>query len=261
MSVSLRIKDLCFDYGSVSLLKDINLELKKGDFLGILGPNGSGKSTLVKNILGILQAKSGMIEIFGKNLKDYSIKELSKLIGFVPQKSALLVPLLVLDVLLMGRYSSLKRSYANYDEKDISEVKELAKRLNIEQFLERNVLSLSGGEFQRVLLARALLKKPQILLLDEPTSALDLNYALELLSECENLLKERNISVVAILHDLNLASMFCSKIIFLKEGKLRYQGSVNELFKKEILKEIYDLNCEVFMQNGKPYVLPLKTCS
>lgn len=259
MSASLKISELCFNYGRVSLLKNINLELFKGDFLGVLGPNGSGKSTLVKNILGILQANSGAIEIFGKNLKDYSVKELSKLIGFVPQKSALLVPLLVLDVLLMGRYSSLKRSYASYDEKDIYEVKELAKRLNIEQFLDRNVLSLSGGEFQRVLLARALLKKPEILLLDEPTSALDLNYALELLSECESLLKERNISVVAILHDLNLASMFCSKIIFLKEGQLRYQGSVEELFKKEILKEIYDLNCEVFMQNGKPYVLPLKS--
>ncbi|TQR32428.1 ABC transporter ATP-binding protein [Campylobacter sp. MIT 99-7217] len=256
--LNLRIHDLCFDYGHVCMLKNINLEVFSGDFLGILGPNGSGKSTLVKNILGILHAKSGEIEIFGKNLKSYSIKELSKIIGFVPQKSALFVPLLVVDVLLMGRYSQLKHSYSSYDEKDLQEVEALAKKLNIQNFLQRNILSLSGGEFQRVLLARALLKKPKILLLDEPTSALDLNYALELLSECENLLKEQNISVVAILHDLNLASLFCNKIIFLKDGELRYQGNVQELFKKEILKEIYDLNCEVLYHDNRPYILTLK---
>ncbi|EAL0843105.1 ABC transporter ATP-binding protein, partial [Campylobacter jejuni] len=111
---------------------------------------------------------------------------------------------------------------------------------------------------QRMLLARALLKKPKILFLDEPTSALDLNYAIELLSLCEKRVKEKNIAVVAILHDLNLASMFCDKILFLKEGEIKYFGTSKELFTQEILKEIYDLNCEIVYKNSKPYILALK---
>lgn len=256
---AIKISKLHFDYYKKNLLKDISFEVKEGQFFGILGPNGSGKSTIIKNMLGILSAKSGEIEFFSKNIKEYDIKSLSKIIGFVPQHSALSVPLLVEDVLLMGRYSRLERSFASYSQKDIDEMQEVAKSVYIQDFLKRNVLSLSGGEFQRVLLARALLKKPKILLLDEPTSALDMNYAIELLSLCERLLKKEKITIVAILHDLNLASMFCEKIIFLKDGRLCYEGGVKELFTQKILKEIYDLNCEIFDKNGKTYVLPLKT--
>lgn len=151
-----------------------------------------------------------------------------------------------------------KHAFSSYSKEDILEIKEFAKDLRLENFLERSILSLSGGEFQRMLLARALLKKPKFLFLDEPTSALDLNYAIELLSLCEKLVKEKNIAVVAILHDLNLASMFCDKILFLKEGEIKYFGTSKELFTQEILKEIYDLNCEIIYKNSKPYILALK---
>lgn len=255
---SVEIQNFHFSYGAKPLLQNLNFSVKKGEFLGILGPNGSGKSTLVKAMLSILPIKTGTISFFGKNLREYSLKELAQIIGFVPQKSALNMPLLVKDVLLMGRYSSLKRSFASYSKEDLEEIQILAEQLYISEFLQRNILSLSGGEFQRVLLARALLKKPQILLLDEPTSALDMNYAVELLSLCENLLKTQNISVVAILHDLNLAAMFCERILLLKNGELRYTGLVKELFTKEILKEIYEFECEILNKDGRIYVLPLK---
>lgn len=254
----LELKNLNFSYAFEDTLKDLSFSLKKGDFLGILGPNGSGKSTLLRAILGSLECKSGEILILNQKLSTYSLKELAKIIGFLPQNSKLQTPLKVVDVLLMSKYSSLKRTFWDYSAKDFEEIENLAKELDLEIFLNRNVLSLSGGEFQRVLLARALLKNPQLLLLDEPTSALDLNYAIELLSLCERLIKRRNIGVVAILHDLNLASLFCNKILFLKEGKIRYQGSVEELFKKEILKEIYNLDCEIIVSNKTPYVLALK---
>ncbi|TQR55798.1 ABC transporter ATP-binding protein [Campylobacter troglodytis] len=256
--MSIELKDLSFSYGKKSLLEGLSFTVKEGEFIGILGPNGSGKSTLVKNMLSILPFKVGQISFFGKDLKAYDLKELSRLIGFVPQKSALSLPLLVKDVLLMGRYAGLKNAFSSYTKEDIRELELISKELYIEEFLERSVLSLSGGEFQRVLLARALLKKPKILLLDEPTSALDMNYAIELLSLCESLLKKQKLTVVAILHDLNLASMFCERILFLKEGKLLYEGCVNELFTKEILKEIYDLNCEIIKKDERIFIIPIK---
>jgi len=256
--MSICVNNLCFSYHKENLLNDISFSVKEGEFVGILGPNGSGKSTLIKNMLGILQANSGEIEIFGKNIKQYDIKALSKLIGFVPQSSSLHMPLLVQDVLLMGRYTSLAHTFSSYQKEDIDAVREVARSVEVEQFLTRNVLSLSGGEFQRVLLARALLKKPRILLLDEPTSALDMNYAIELLSLCEKLLKEQQITIVAILHDLNLACMFCHMVMLLKEGKLRYKGLTRELFTPIILKEIYGLECKVLTQESYPIVVPLK---
>lgn len=254
----LELKNLHFSYKKEAFLKELNLHLRNGEFLGILGPNGSGKSTLFKIILRHLPYEKGEIFILRKNLKEYNIKEFSRLIGFVPQNSSLKTPLKVVDVLLMAKYANLKYFFSNYTQKDLDEIKELAGRLKLEKFLQREILTLSGGEFQKVLLARALLKNPKILFLDEPTSSLDLNYAIEFLRFCETLVKKRKISVVAILHDLNLASLFCDSILFLKEGQIRYQGKVNELFRKEILKEIYNLSCEVIYKDSKPYILALK---
>ena len=254
----MNVKNLYFSYHQKPLLKNISFEVGQGEFLGILGPNGGGKSTLMKNMLKNLDYDSGEICVLGKDLKDFSLKEFARISGYLPQSSQLKTPLKVLDVLLMSKYVGLKYGFDDYSQKDREEVVDIAKSLKFEDFLERNVLSLSGGEFQRVLLARAILKNPKILFLDEPTSALDLNYAIELLNFCESLIKERNIAVVAILHDLNLAAMFCSRILFIKEGKICYDGRVKELFTEEILKEIYNLNCKVLMQEDKPYILALK---
>ena len=181
----LKIHDLSFAYHQKDLLKNIHLELKNQAFIGILGPNGSGKSTLLKLILKNLNPNKGEISLFNTNIKDFSLKEFAKICGFVPQKSELNTPLKVIDVLLMSKYANLKHAFSSYSKEDILEIKKFAKDLRLENFLERSILSLSGGEFQRMLLARALLKKPKILFLDEPTSALDLNYAIELLSLCE----------------------------------------------------------------------------
>nr|WP_306819637.1 ABC transporter ATP-binding protein [Campylobacter upsaliensis] len=254
----LKIKNLNFSYHQKALLKNVNLELENNAFIGILGPNGSGKSTLLKLILNNLDLKEGEIALFNTNIKHFSLKEFAKICGFVPQNSKLNAPLKLIDVLLMSKYTNLKHAFSSYSKEDILEVEEFAKELKLEDFLQRNVLSLSGGEFQKMLLARALLKKPKILFLDEPTSALDLNHAIELLSLCERWIKQKNIAVLAILHDLNLASLFCDKIIFLKKGEIKYFGTSKELFTKEILKEIYNLNCELIYHNFKPYILALK---
>lgn len=251
----MEVKNLEFSFYKKEILKGLNLTAKRGEFIGILGPNGCGKSTLLKNILKIYKPKSGIITLKDKSLKEYSQKELSQILGFVPQKSQISMPLLVEDIILMGRYSHLKSSFYGYEKKDLEAVDEIMRLLNLENFKKRVAFTLSGGEFQRVILARALVGKPEMLLLDEPTSALDLNYAVSILKICKKIVKKQNIACVVVLHDLNLASLFCDKILLLKDGKVAYEGRVNELFTKEILYEIYSLKCEILNYENRPIVV------
>lgn len=256
--MSLHVKELNFSYYDKEILKDINLSIKEGEFVGILGPNGCGKSTLLKNLLKLLEPKSGIISIQNKKIEQYSLKELAKILGFVPQKSNLNMPLLVEDILYMGRFCHLKSPFAGYSKEDDKKIDEIAKLLKIEHFKKRVASSLSGGEFQRVILARALVSEPKILLLDEPTSALDLNYAVEIMKLCRMLVEDLKILCVMVLHDLNLASLFCDRLIMLKDGVISYKGTPKELFTTKILKEIYNLNCDIIEHKNCPFVVALK---
>ena len=258
MSFNVKIDQLSFSYNNNEILKEVDLNIKKGEFTGILGPNGCGKSTLLKNILKYLQPKCGMIEINNKNVKEYKQKELARVLGFVPQKSSLTMPLTVKDVIYMGRVAHMKNSWAGFAENDDKKVNEIIKILKLEKFINRSAFALSGGEFQRVLLARALVQEPEILLLDEPTSALDINYALEIMKLTSHFVKAGKLTGIMVLHDLNLAAMYCDNIIFLKDGKVRYKGTPNELFTSEILEEIYGFKCNIANNGDYPYVLPHK---
>lgn len=256
--MSIDAKGLNFSYGDKSVLEDINLSVKKGEFIGILGSNGCGKSTLLKNLLKLLEPKSGVIHIEDKKLQEYDLKQLAKTLGFVPQKSTLAMPLLVEDILYMGRYCHLKSAFAGYSKEDDKKIDEVMELLDIAHFKKRLAGSLSGGEFQRVILARALVSEPKCLLLDEPTSALDLNYALEIMKICKMLVEKLNLVCVMVLHDLNLAGLFCDKVFMLKNGRIRYEGSPKELYKSEILEEIYGLKCDVIEHKNCPFVVALK---
>ncbi len=252
--ISLEIKNIFFGYDK-PLLKNINFKVKQGEFVGILGPNGCGKSTLIKNILQVLKPEKGDILCNGVSVKDYSHKRLSQIIGFVPQKSGLNMPLLVKDILYMGRYSHIKNIFTGYDQEDKNIVNKIAQLLRVDVFMNRLALSLSGGEFQRVLLARALIGNPQILLLDEPTSALDINYAIDMMKVCEKYVQKENKLAIIVLHDLNLAALFCHHIILMKHGEIRYEGSVEEVFQPKILEEIYGFSCDIVSHNSRPCVI------
>ena len=254
----MKISALNFSYGKRAILQDVCLNLERGKFYGILGPNGCGKSTLLKNILQILKPASGIIEINGKKASEYSLKELAALIGFVPQKTALAAPLSVKEILLAGRFCRLKSAFSGYDASDRDKVERIAEFLDVKKFLNRSAFELSGGEFGRVLLARALVSEPEILLLDEPTGALDMNYAIEAMSICENLTRSLNLTSVIVLHDLNLASLFCDEILMLKDGAVRYRGSASELFTPQIIKEIYGFDALIVEENGVKFILPKK---
>ena len=260
MKRDISIENASFSYGlgEENLLDKINLNIEKGKFIGILGPNGCGKSTLLKVILKYLNPKEGIIKIENKELKEYTQSELAEILSFVPQKSSLTMPLTVEDVVYMGRVPYMKNKWTGFDREDREKVEKIMQMLKIDKFKNRVVFSLSGGEFQRVLLARALAQNTNIMLLDEPTSALDMNYALEIMRLTSYFVQNESLTAVMVLHDLNLASMYCDRIILLKNGKIAYEGTPKELFRPEILEEIYGFNCEVIENNGFSYVIPNK---
>jgi len=260
MKRDISIENASFSYGlgEENLLDKINLNIEKGKFIGILGPNGCGKSTLLKVILKYLNPKEGIIKIENKELKEYTQSELAEILSFVPQKSSLTMPLTVEDVVYMGRVPYMKNKWTGFDREDREKVEKIMQMLKIDKFKNRVIFSLSGGEFQRVLLARALAQNTNIMLLDEPTSALDMNYALEIMRLTSYFVQNESLTAVMVLHDLNLASMYCDSIILLKNGKIAYEGTPKELFRPEILEEIYGFNCEVIENNGFSYVIPNK---
>ncbi|MDP0494412.1 MAG: ABC transporter ATP-binding protein [Fusobacterium sp. JB021] len=255
--MAIKIDNLNFSYGDRKILKNIKIEIKRGKLTGILGPNGCGKSTLLKNILGYIgKENQNNIEILGKKSRNYKKKEKARVMALVPQKSNLMSPMNVLDFVTIGRLPHLKNSWEGYSKKDRDFVNEVLDKLGLKSFSDRIALSLSGGEFQRVLLARALIQEPKILLLDEPTSALDLNHAMDLMVRVKKLVDNHDITGVVVLHDLNLASIFCDEIILMKNGEIFYKGTPKEVLTRENLKEIYDLECEIIYERDKPYIIP-----
>ena len=252
------IADLEFTIEKNEIIRGLNCDIKEGEITTIIGPNGCGKSTLLKVILKYLHPRQGIIKIDNKELKEYSQPELAEILSFVPQKSSLTMPLTVEDVVYMGRVPYIKNKWIGFDREDREKVEKIMQMLKIDKFKNRVIFSLSGGEFQRVLLARALAQNTNIMLLDEPTSALDMNYALEIMRLTSYFVKNESLTAVMVLHDLNLASMYCDSIILLKNGKIAYEGTPKELFRPEILEEIYGFNCEVIENNGFSYVIPNK---
>lgn len=253
----INIENLNFGYGERQILNNLSLSIDEKKLVGILGPNGCGKSTLLKNILGYLHNSSGTIKIANKNSNEYSQKEKSKLISLVPQKSQLMSAMSVEEFVLMGRLPHLENSWKGYSREDRKLAEKALNSLDLERFKKRTATTLSGGEFQRVLLARAITQDTEIILLDEPTSALDLNHAIELMEKVKEIVKKEGKTAVAVLHDLNLAALFCDELIMLKNGKLFCKGTPKEVLTKENLKEVYNLNCDIFYgKNDFPYIIP-----
>ncbi|MDR0797472.1 MAG: ABC transporter ATP-binding protein, partial [Nitrososphaerota archaeon] len=200
--MKLTINNLSFSYAGVQILKNIGIDIKSGELVTIVGPNGSGKSTLLKCINRILKTKPNSILIDGQDTNKFTIKELSKKMGYVPQTSTSVFPFTVFDVVMMGR-----KPYINWNisERDNEIVIQLIDLLGIGHLAMRYFSELSGGEQQKVIIARALAQQPQILLLDEPTSSLDIKHQLEILCILKGLAQSEEHSIIVTLHDLNLA--------------------------------------------------------
>ncbi|MGL4632982.1 MAG: ABC transporter ATP-binding protein [Cetobacterium sp.] len=253
---SLELKKIKYSYTDKDILKDINYKFFEGELVGILGANGCGKSTLLKVIMGFLDKENGEILLNEKNVNDYSRKEFAKKVAFITQHSSQNLNFTVLETLRLGRVPHIKNSFKGLDLEDEEIVQSVIKLLNLEGFLNRDINTLSGGEFQRVLLGRAFIQEGDVLLLDEPTSALDINYSLEFLELLKERILKRKLIGLIVIHDINLASIFCDKIIFIKDGKIAFSGKPKDVIKKKTLEEVYRFKPVVLEVDNEIYVLP-----
>ncbi|RAX57695.1 hypothetical protein CCZ01_05250 [Helicobacter monodelphidis] len=254
----LNIQDLYVQYGDKKVLNGLNITLHRGEMLGVLGANGCGKSSLLKTILGSIQPSKGILNLFGTPIQQMNPKKIAQTIAYIPQHSSLSMSLRVEDLLYMGRYPHKSNLWASHNEKDHQKVYEVAKLLNVWEMRHQNTQTLSGGELQRTLLARALISEPQILLLDEPTSALDLRYAIEILEICEHLVKDMHLAMLIVIHDLNLASLFCGQGVLMRDGKVFVQGKMSEILTTQNIQAVYGLESEVIRHSNRHIIVPKK---
>lgn len=234
----LHFLDVRSGYGNIEILKGLTFSIDPGDFIGIIGPNGSGKSTLLRTATKVLKPFKGEIYLEKEKLQDISLKEMARLVAVVPQDTLFMFPFKVLDVVLMGRIPYISRLGFESRE-DLKIAFEALESVDAMHLKDRFVDELSGGERQRIIIAKALAQRPRILFLDEPTTHLDISHQIEIFSLLKNLNRESGLTVVAILHDLNLASLYCDKLILLSEGKIRKHGTPNEVLDYRIIEEVY----------------------
>ena len=235
----LNVHKLTGGYSSAAIIKDVSFELEKGELLGIIGPNGSGKTTLIKMLTGILPYESGEIVLKGKCVKDYTAKELAKILAVLPQHSFHSFPYTVKETVSLGRYAHQKGWFQSWSERDESIVNEAMDQTGVISFADHYVHELSGGERQRVYLAQALAQEPEILLLDEPTNHLDLSFQKELLDLLRGWTRERNLTVISIFHDLNLAGLYCDRLLLLESGEVQIDHLPNEVLKEDRIRKVY----------------------
>jgi len=234
----IQIKNLNFSYAAKKILKDINLEINPGEFVGIIGPNGSGKTTLLKNICQVLKPGKGTVLIDGRT--DYGPKELAQKLAVVSENGPVNFDFTVLEVVLMGRAPFLRR-FQREGEKDIEIAKRSMEATDTLQFMERPITQLSAGERQRVFIAQCLAQTPKIILLDEPTNYLDINHKIKIFNFFSSLNKEKGVTILSILHDLNLASRYCDKLILMSNGKIFASGNTEDVLTITNIQKVYGI--------------------
>ena len=256
---TLEVRELTTGYGENEVLKNISFDLKNGEMLGVIGPNGSGKSTLIKALTGVIPTWAGKIKYDGKNIEDLHRRERARKIGVVPQDTFINFPFTSWEVVMMGRNPYLGR-FENPKQKDDLAVKEAMKATKTLRFKDRSVRELSGGELQRVVVARALAQEPELIFLDEATSHLDIGHKLETMDLMKDRVKQRNIGVLSIHHNLNLAARYCDNIVLLDEGKVHAKGSPKKVLTRAHLRAVYGIEAEVDEnpRDGSLYVTPIK---
>jgi len=258
----IKIENLCFSYNGFFEIYNINFELKKGEITTLLGPNGSGKTTLLKCVYGILKPKDGCIYLDGKSLLELSQPELAKNIGCVPQIHNPVFPFKTIDVVVMGRTPYISM-FSSPPIKDYKSAREIISELGISNLAERPYTMISGGEQQLVLMARALMQNPKLLLLDEPVAHLDIKNKVKVLSMVKKIAEKMKIAVLMTIHDPNDAIRFSHNIALMKEGKIIDYGYPDKVINEESLQEIYNMPFIILNQDNHKivmYELEINSC-
>lgn len=258
MNEIIEISSLKFCYGKSTVLDDINIKINRGSFVSIIGPNGSGKTTLLKNISGVLYPCFGSIKLFGKDIKSYRKKELAKYMAYVPQGTIIDFEFSVIDVVLMGR-SPYIGIFGTETADDIKIAEKSMQMVNISNLKDKKITEISSGERQRVFIACALTQEPKVILLDEPVSNLDIQHQIQVLSLLKNMCIKENMTVITVLHDINLACEYSDSVIILNHGKLEYMGHPDEVITEDNIKNVYDADIYMIKNpvTGKPHIIPM----
>jgi len=253
----MRTDHLSAGYGTEDIIRGICLDAAEGEFIGIIGPNGSGKTTLIKAMSRVLATRKGAVTIEGRLLEDYDPKELARTLGVVPQETSVGFSYTVTDIVMMGRFPHHTR-FSGESPEDYRVVEEAMAVTGIAHLAPRPVTEISGGERQRVIIARALAQQPRFLLLDEATAHLDINHQVEILSIIRGL--GSGVTKIGVFHDLNLACAYCDRILLMAGGEVRAMGTPEEVLTRENLREHYGIDAliQTHPVTGRPIVLPFE---
>jgi iron complex transport system ATP-binding protein len=243
MNPAIQTNNLTFAYKDKPVLDGVSLSVERGEMVGILGPNGSGKTTLLKIFSAVLRGR-GEVKVNNRSIETFGKRELSRLFAMVPQESQILFPYTVAEIVLMGR-ASYHSPLALEGKKDLEVVRASMELTDSLSFSDRYLHELSGGEKQRVIIARALAQEPQILLLDEPSAFLDLKHQVQVFELMRRLNREHGLTIVAALHDLNLAALFFPRVVMLRDGKVYRDGSPKEVLTEKTIEEVYGVRVRV----------------
>lgn len=248
----IEVRDLHYAFGAKEVLKGVSFSAQKGEFVAILGNNGTGKSTLMLCLNKIREPKAGTVTVNEQNVLTLPRKACAKLMSYVAQKAEL-SDATVYDTVMLGRLPYMNWQTTPHDHALCEAVIE---KLNLESLKMRAVSTLSGGEQQKVMLARALVQEPEVLLLDEPTSSLDIKNAHEMLSEVRTLCKEASLTVLMVIHDLNLALRYCDKFLFLKDGEV-YRFGDKSVITEDVLEAVYGISTRLITVDGETMIAPV----
>lgn len=242
----LEIRDVRCGYDDKEIVKGVSFNVKRGNNLCIVGPNGCGKSTLLKSIANLLDYK-GNIKLDSKEISKLNRKDLAKNVALMTQASNIYFPYTVYETVALGRYAHLKGVFSRINKEDDEIILKSITNVGLIDIKDKLISELSGGQLQRVYLARAFAQDPDVILLDEPTNHLDLKCQIEILDYLNRWTKENNKIVVAVLHDLNLVQTFGEKVVMMNNGKIISSGTAKEVLSRENLKEVYGVDVKGFM--------------
>lgn len=249
------IDNLCKDYDGKRVLEAVSFSLGTGEIVALVGPNGSGKSTLIKTIAGVHNQTSGTVSINGKNMHEIDPIDLAKTIGYVPQHFTYTLYSTVFETVLLGRRQHIKWSVS---DEELSRVQQALDILEMGHMAGSYMDQLSGGERQKVFIARALAQDPQIFLFDEPTSALDIRYQIEVMETMRNITWERGAGMIIAVHDLNLAYRYADMVVVLNEGKMAGCGKPQDILTPACINKVYGVESFVVENEYGKFIIPFR---
>lgn len=248
----LKTKDISYSIDGTNIIEDINIEVGEGEFVGIIGPNGCGKSTLLKNIYRVYRPDRGAALIDGEDVRALSHREAARRLAVMQQENPIEFDMTVFDMVMLGRYAHRKLWHSD-QQTDFQVVHHFLREVGLEGYEDRHFLTLSGGEKQRTLVARALAQQAPLIILDEPTNHLDIGYQYQIM----NILKRQRLTVLACVHDLNIAAAYCDRLILMKQGQVVATGSPQEMLTPQRIYDLFGIRAKINrdVDSGKLHVL------